>query len=123
MKSKSLVAPKVEARDASFLDTSSDSDFISLRHLRRKRRLRVKKCFHGNRSSESDPSGGSEDEEEGVPPRVVLLCGPHGSGKTAAVYACATELGFKVHTHTHTLGNIHVCTSVVHVLCLYIAML
>ena len=33
--------------------------------------------------------------EEGVCP-VTILCGDHGSGKTAAVYACAQELGYKV---------------------------
>lgn len=27
---------------------------------------------------------------------AVLITGPHGIGKTAAVYACAQELGFKV---------------------------
>ena len=27
---------------------------------------------------------------------AVMLHGPHGSGKTAAVYACAAESGFKV---------------------------
>lgn len=27
---------------------------------------------------------------------AILLYGPHGSGKTAAVYACASEVGFKV---------------------------
>ena len=27
---------------------------------------------------------------------ALLITGPHGIGKTAAVYACAQELGFKV---------------------------
>lgn len=36
-----------------------------------------------------------DDTEDELSP-AVLLCGPHGSGKTAAVYACAAESGFKV---------------------------
>ena len=51
----------------------------------------------------------SEDEKPPPPPshlpprhfsrrltNTILLAGPHGSGKTAAVYACAEELGFEV---------------------------
>ncbi|KAJ2808366.1 hypothetical protein H4S07_003429, partial [Coemansia furcata] len=41
-------------------------------------------------------SGGSESESESFS-NVVLLVGPSGSCKTAAVYACAEESGFEVH--------------------------
>lgn len=50
----------------------------------------------------SDPSdsidfkGSSDDEEETRLCNTVLITGPTGVGKTAAVYACAQELGFKV---------------------------
>ena len=56
------------------------------------------------RSSDCEGEGEGEGEvgdwkggdgEEGVC-SVLLLCGPEGCGKTAAVYACASELGFKV---------------------------
>lgn len=39
---------------------------------------------------------GSSDEEENRLCNTVLITGPTGVGKTAAVYACAQELGFKV---------------------------
>uniref|UniRef100_A0A8D0BEM7 ATPase AAA-type core domain-containing protein n=1 Tax=Salvator merianae TaxID=96440 RepID=A0A8D0BEM7_SALMN len=39
---------------------------------------------------------GSDSEEESVLCNTVLLTGPPGIGKTAAVYACAQELGFKI---------------------------
>ena len=35
-------------------------------------------------------------DREGMFLPAALLCGPHGSGKTAAVYACAAESGYKV---------------------------
>ncbi|XP_044278020.1 ATPase family AAA domain-containing protein 5 isoform X2 [Varanus komodoensis] len=38
----------------------------------------------------------SDSEEEAVLCNTMLLVGPPGIGKTAAVYACAQELGFKV---------------------------
>ena len=34
--------------------------------------------------------------KKGIPANGLLLCGPVGSGKTAAVYAAAEEFGFKV---------------------------
>lgn len=38
----------------------------------------------------------SDSEEENILCNTMLLIGPPGIGKTAAVYACAQELGFKV---------------------------
>lgn len=38
----------------------------------------------------------SDIEEETSLCNTVLITGPPGVGKTAAVYACAQELGFKV---------------------------
>ncbi|XP_036621725.1 ATPase family AAA domain-containing protein 5 [Trichosurus vulpecula] len=38
----------------------------------------------------------SDDEEENSLCNTVLITGPPGIGKTAAVYACAQELGFKI---------------------------
>ncbi|XP_066469632.1 ATPase family AAA domain-containing protein 5 isoform X2 [Tiliqua scincoides] len=38
----------------------------------------------------------SDDEEESLLCNTMLLIGPPGVGKTAAVYACALELGFKI---------------------------
>ncbi|XP_053427003.1 ATPase family AAA domain-containing protein 5 isoform X2 [Nycticebus coucang] len=43
-----------------------------------------------------DFKGGSDDEEESRLCNTVLITGPTGVGKTAAVYACAQELGFKI---------------------------
>ncbi|XP_032136837.1 ATPase family AAA domain-containing protein 5 isoform X3 [Sapajus apella] len=39
---------------------------------------------------------GSSDDEESCLCNTVLISGPTGVGKTAAVYACAQELGFKI---------------------------
>ncbi|XP_030389758.1 ATPase family AAA domain-containing protein 5 isoform X1 [Gopherus evgoodei] len=38
----------------------------------------------------------SESEEENTLCNTVLITGPSGVGKTAAIYACAQELGFKI---------------------------
>ena len=70
--------------------SEKDNDFISLAHLRRKHNARVPR-FPDSSDTDEESSG----EEEGVCP-VTILCGGHGSGKTAAVYACAKELGYKV---------------------------
>ncbi|XP_008048720.2 ATPase family AAA domain-containing protein 5-like [Carlito syrichta] len=43
-----------------------------------------------------DFKGSSDDEEESRLCNTVLITGPTGVGKTAAVYACAQELGFKI---------------------------
>lgn len=42
----------------------------------------------------SDESTYGDEEDEFV--STYLLCGPPGVGKTAAVYALASELGYKV---------------------------
>ena len=48
-----------------------------------------------NRYVDYDDDDDEEVEDEG-PCKAIVLVGPHGSGKTAAVYACAEELGLKV---------------------------
>lgn len=50
-----------------------------------------------DRSSDPDflPNNKKKETYDSVS-SVVLLYGPHGSGKTATVYACAMEAGFKV---------------------------
>lgn len=47
-------------------------------------------------SGDGEEGVGGEEEGEGGETSVMLLCGPHGAGKTAAVYASAEELGFRV---------------------------
>ncbi|KAM5150845.1 ATPase family AAA domain-containing protein 5 isoform 2-T2 [Callospermophilus lateralis] len=47
-------------------------------------------------SDSKDFKGSSDDEEESRLCNTVLITGPTGVGKTAAVYACAQELGFKI---------------------------
>ena len=57
--------------------------------------------------------GWSSDEEEEERENALLLCGPPGSGKTAAVYACAHQLNIKVCLHTSTgphLSPLHTIT-------------
>ncbi|KAI0092651.1 hypothetical protein BDY19DRAFT_903435 [Irpex rosettiformis] len=52
----------------------------------------------------SEDEGPTVTSPPSLPPRrfgrqlmnTILLAGPHGSGKTAAVYACAEELGYEV---------------------------
>ena len=70
--------------------SEEDGDFVSLAHLRRRRSVRGP-YFPDSSDTDEESSG----EEEGACP-VTILCGDHGSGKTAAVYACAQELGYKV---------------------------
>ena len=68
----------------------SDDDFMppsQLMGLKRKGGLAQKYL-----ESDSDVEA---DEEENLNP-VMLVYGPTGSGKTAAIYACAEELGFGV---------------------------
>lgn len=70
--------------------------------------------FHGSDIDTLPPdtpksaSLADENEDDGVPPlqypkpafsdlsNTIILCGPPGSGKTAAVYACAAELDWEV---------------------------
>uniref|UniRef100_A0AAZ1XQ21 AAA+ ATPase domain-containing protein n=1 Tax=Oreochromis aureus TaxID=47969 RepID=A0AAZ1XQ21_OREAU len=49
-------------------------------------------------SYDSDWDGGEDESQDGEDMlcNTVLITGPTGVGKTAAVYACAQELGFKV---------------------------
>ena len=70
--------------------SEEDNDFISLAYLRRKHSGGAPR-FPDSSDTDEESSG----EEEGMCP-VTILCGDHGSGKTAAVYACAQELGYKV---------------------------
>ena len=39
---------------------------------------------------------GGDEYKQSIPASTVLLSGPHGCGKTAAVYAVAKELGFEI---------------------------
>lgn len=77
-------------------------DFMSLSHLQRKRRRRRKRVSSSESEAEVE-EGESEGEEEGVS-SVLLLCGGVGCGKTAAVHACAAELGCKVSSSSPPLS-------------------
>jgi len=46
--------------------------------------------FEGSRGSVES------DVDDNSPCCALVLCGPHGVGKTSMVYAVAKELGFKV---------------------------
>lgn len=64
-------------------------------HQRRRRKPRSNFIVS---SDESDEQGsiGSDQDGELAEPNLLLLEGPTGSGKTAAVYAVASELGMRV---------------------------
>lgn len=51
----------------------------------------------------SDESTFGDEEEEFV--SAYLLCGPSGVGKTASVYALASELGYKVSHRRSSSGT------------------
>ena len=50
--------------------------------------------------SDFDFSGDDSDEESSQLCNTMLLVGPHGVGKTAAVYALASQLSYKVCCHS-----------------------
>ena len=70
-----------------------DDDFIPPDQSRPR-----KKSGLAQRYLDGDIDAVSTEEEDLC--SVMLLCGPPGSGKTAAVYACAEELGFGVSSYS-----------------------
>ncbi|XP_075417484.1 ATPase family AAA domain-containing protein 5 isoform X2 [Tenrec ecaudatus] len=64
--------------------------------LEERQNLKGKRDEKPEAPSESMEFKGSSDEEESRLCNTVLLTGPPGVGKTASVYACAQELGFKI---------------------------
>jgi len=74
-----------------------------------------------SRQSEEDfegslGSGGESDIDDNNLCSALVLCGPHGIGKTSMVYAVAKELGFKVIT-VFLFGDIMLMLVVWLVLC------
>ncbi|XP_054392599.2 ATPase family AAA domain-containing protein 5 isoform X1 [Pongo abelii] len=73
-----------------------------LKDWKRRAELEERQNLKGKRDEKhEDFSGGidfkgSSDDEESRLCNTVLITGPTGVGKTAAVYACAQELGFKI---------------------------
>uniref|UniRef100_A0A8D1I6N0 ATPase family AAA domain-containing protein 5 n=1 Tax=Sus scrofa TaxID=9823 RepID=A0A8D1I6N0_PIG len=74
-----------------------------LKDWKRRAELEERQNLKGKRDEkQEDPldsidfKGSSDDEEETRLCNTVLITGPTGMGKTAAVYACAQELGFKI---------------------------
>ena len=54
-------------------------------------------CFTDSSSGDEFADSDSNDSSNGnLPNNTAILIGPHGCGKTAAVYAVANELGCKV---------------------------
>lgn len=64
--------------------------------LEERQNLKEKKNEKEEDLSDSMDFKGSSDDEEYRLCNTVLITGPTGVGKTAAVYACAQELGFKI---------------------------
>ncbi|XP_023575620.1 ATPase family AAA domain-containing protein 5 [Octodon degus] len=73
-----------------------------LKDWKRRAELEERQNLKGKRDekqedfSDSIDFQGSSDEEESRLCNTVLITGPTGVGKTATVYACAQELGFKI---------------------------
>uniref|UniRef100_A0A8D2D898 ATPase family AAA domain-containing protein 5 n=1 Tax=Sciurus vulgaris TaxID=55149 RepID=A0A8D2D898_SCIVU len=74
-----------------------------LKDWKRRAELEERQNLKGKREDKQEDSsdskdfiGSSDDEEESRLCNTVLITGPTGVGKTAAVYACAQELGFKI---------------------------
>ncbi|KAM6174182.1 ATPase family AAA domain-containing protein 5 [Erethizon dorsatum] len=73
-----------------------------LKDWKRRAELEERQNLKGKRDekqedfSDSIDFQGSSDEEESRICNTVLITGPTGVGKTATVYACAQELGFKI---------------------------
>ncbi|TKY56163.1 ATPase family AAA domain-containing protein 5 [Spatholobus suberectus] len=69
-------------------------------HLWHERRYQCRKDSsnrdRGDRQNDDDADYICSDNEEDSLQNVLLITGPTGSGKSAAVYACAQEQGFKV---------------------------
>ena len=80
--------PKQQQERVPPISSTGDSDFKVPSRRRTPRVVSVDDSFNS-----SFCSSGDEDDEMGV---ALLLCGPVGCGKTAAVYACAHQLGYKV---------------------------
>ncbi|XP_052049923.1 ATPase family AAA domain-containing protein 5 isoform X2 [Apodemus sylvaticus] len=64
--------------------------------LEERQNVKEKKGEKEEDLSDSMDFKGSSDDEEYRLCNTVLITGPTGVGKTAAVYACAQELGFKI---------------------------
>ncbi|NXQ26670.1 ATAD5 protein, partial [Alaudala cheleensis] len=67
-----------------------------LEEKRNQKREKTDKEQEDSLSSLDFKDGTSDTEEETTLCNTVLITGPPGVGKTAAVYACAQELGFKI---------------------------
>ncbi|XP_045897487.1 ATPase family AAA domain-containing protein 5 isoform X1 [Micropterus dolomieu] len=61
-----------------------------------RKKQKVKKQEEGSNDSDWDCAEDDSQDGEDMLCNTMLITGPTGVGKTAAVYACAQELGFKV---------------------------
>ena len=103
---------KVTVLDTSDSDFESPKKKVSRSSARKRQRME---------DSDSDWLADEEEEEEDDHYKVMLLLGPPGSGKTAAVYACAQDLGYKVSTERtvelHLMVQPIICTGFT---CMYV---